>query len=120
MNSNMGYSYKITITAEELSMPSSLSGASKKAFTYLQPPSLDAARTPTKLATTTVSSVHYFAFNKIVEPRYDGIGKYTGEPVNFPDFISEHHFIGLMRASEIGLNPNYEAIIVGSTGSTGT
>jgi hypothetical protein len=118
VDTNNGYSYKITITAEELSSPTSLSGASKMATTLLQPPKIDAKGTNTKLIEYTVTDLHHFAFNKIVEPRFDGIGLYTGQPVNFPDFISEHHFIGIMKATEKILAPRYEAMINSTTTST--
>ena len=45
------------------------------------------------------------------------MGQYTGQPTNFPDFISEHHLIGIMRATEICLQPRYSAMI-NSTGGT--
>lgn len=118
MNTNNGYSYKITITAEELVRPNSLSSGSKMAPVLLQPPLVDSKRTPTGLTDCTVSKLHHFAFNKIVEPRFDGMGQYTGQPINFPDFVSEHHMIGIMRATEICLKPKYEAIIQGSTNTT--
>lgn len=119
MSTNNGYSYKITITAEELSNPGVLSGGSGMASTKLQPPKIDAKGTSTRLVDYTISKVHHFAFNKIVEPRFDGIGKYTGQPVNFPDFISEHHLLGIIRATESILAPRYEAMITSKTGSTG-
>ena len=53
----------------------------------MQPPKVDAKGTKTKLSEFTISNLHHFAFNKIVEPRFDGIGLYTGQPTNFPDFI---------------------------------
>ena len=120
MNTNNGYSYKITITAEELSYPTPMNGGSRPAPTRLQPSAIDAFGTKTMLADYTISSLHHFAFNKIVEPRFDGIGQYTGQPVNFPDFVSEHHLIGVMRATESILAPKYKAMIKGTSGSTGT
>jgi hypothetical protein len=120
VDTNSGYSYKITITAEELSAPTALNGGSKVAPTLLQPPRIDAKGTSTSLVKYTITDLHHFAFNKIVEPRFDGIGLYTGQPVNFPDFISEHHFIGIMRATERILAPRYDAIINSTTTSTTT
>ena len=120
VSTNNGYSYKITITAEELSSPTPINGGSKPAPTLLQPPKIDMKGTKTKLSEFTISNLHHFAFNKIVEPRFDGIGQYTGQPVNFPDFISEHHLIGIMRATEKILQPQYEAMINSTTGSTGS
>lgn len=117
---NSGYSYKITITAEELSFKPAMNGGSKPSHTALQPPMIDAKGTKTMLSDYTISNLHHFAFNKIVEPRFDGIGIYTGQPVNFPDFISEQHMIGIMRATEKILEPKYEAMIKSTTGSTGT
>lgn len=118
MSTNSGYSYKITITAEELARPNNLSGGSTLAPVVLQPPLIDAKRTPTGLTDYTVSRLHHFAFNKIVEPRFDGMGMYTGQPTNFPDFVSEHHIIGIMRATEICLYPRYSAMIYGNSNTT--
>lgn len=118
--SNNGYSYKITITAEELSRPSSISGGSSKSVSLLQAPRIDSKRTPSNLKDYTISNLHHFAFNKIVEPRYTGMGLYTGQPTNFPDFVSEHHLIGIMRATEICLQPRYSAMINSNGGTNRT
>lgn len=120
MSTNNGYSYKITITAEEIRNPTKLSGASKMASSFVQPPKMDARRTTTNFTEYTTTVLPRFAFDKIVEPRFDGIGQYTGQPVNFPHFISEHHMISIMRATERLLAPKYMGSIKGSGNSTRT
>ena len=48
VSTNNGYSYKITITAEELSSPTPMNGGSKPAPTLLQPPKIDMKGTKNK------------------------------------------------------------------------
>ena len=120
MSSNNGYSYKITITAEEIRNPTRLSGASKATTSFVQPPKIDAKRTPTNFTKYTIMELPRFAFDKIVEPRFTGIGQLTGQPTNFPHFISEHHMITIMRATERVLAPKFMAGIVGKGNSTTT
>lgn len=58
-----------------------------------------------------------FTFQKICPPDYgtsDSIARYTGIPINKPDFIADFHFIGLMRAADKFLLPKNKALIGGS------
>jgi len=57
------------------------------------------------------------AFEKITFPRWDGIGKYTGDITNKPDFIRDYHFISMMRLIDTYLYPQYIGVIT-ATGQT--
>lgn len=52
-------------------------------------------------------------YNKITEPKFDGIGKHIGMITNRPDFISDFHMIGIMRNVDAVLAPNYHSHIMG-------
>lgn len=53
-----------------------------------------------------------FVFEKISVPQYgtqpDAIARYTGVPVNHPDYINDYHFIGLMRMVDGLVKPSYK------------
>jgi hypothetical protein len=58
-----------------------------------------------------------FTFSKICPPDYgtnDSIARYTGVPINKPDYVADFHFIGLMRATDKLLMPKNRAMITGS------
>jgi len=48
---------------------------------------------------------------KIVEPKYDGIGVYLGQATNRPTPVKDYHMIALMRAVDYILAPVYVAQI---------
>lgn len=50
-------------------------------------------------------------FEKIVEPRFEGVAVYTGVPSNKPDFISEVDMIGILRSVDSYLAPKYAGLI---------
>ena len=57
-----------------------------------------------------------FTFAKICPPDYgtdNSIARYTGVPINNPDFVADFHFIGLMRATDKLLMPKNRAVITG-------
>lgn len=61
-----------------------------------------------------------FTFAKICPPDYgtdDSIARYTGIPINNPDFVADFHFIGLMRATDKILKPEVIQHISGSYNS---
>lgn len=51
------------------------------------------------------------AFEKIILPQFDGIGRYTGNFSNQPDFIKDYHVISLMRMIDQISKPSYKAQI---------
>lgn len=112
---NSGYSYKITITAEELSDSPILAGGTKKTI-IINPPVLKNDRSP--VGSIFINKDSHWSFTKISEPRYDGIAYNTGVPCNNPDMISEHHMIGVLRAVDKLHKPKFEAMIKSKTFST--
>lgn len=54
---------------------------------------------------------------KIVEPKYDGAGRYLGQVTNKPDFIKDYWFIAMMRAVDYVLAPRYDAHIAATVGT---
>lgn len=54
---------------------------------------------------------------KLVEPKYDGVGVLTGMPSNRPDLIKDYWFIAMMRAVDYILAPRYQAQITASVGT---
>jgi hypothetical protein len=61
-----------------------------------------------------------FNFNKITEPKYDGIADKIGRVSNVPDFISDYHFIGIMRNVDEIISPEYRAHITVNAHSPST
>lgn len=114
-----GYSYRVTITAEDLYPSSNLAGGTIPQDMVMNPPQIKNTRAYSKLIGNT-GAYPSWAFRKIVEPRYDGIGFHTGFPVNFPDMISEQHFIGVLRSTEDILAPDNQFIIQETGTSNGT
>ena len=70
----------------------------------INPPQVSANGAPSLLIGMSDCSNPSFAFRKIVEPRFDGIGLYTGIPINFPSMISEDIIIPIMKAIEKSIN----------------
>lgn len=57
-----------------------------------------------------------FLFEKISTPEYgvpnNAIARYTGIPVNRPDYVNDYFFIGIMRAVDKLVNPSYKGRIL--------
>lgn len=57
-----------------------------------------------------------FLFEKISTPEYgvskDAIARYTGVPVNRPDYVNDYFFIGIMRTVDKLVNPSYKGKIL--------
>lgn len=82
----------------------------------LNAPSPNADGTPSDAFNVSDAS-SLFTFSKICPPDYgtnDSIARYTGVPINKPDFVADFHFIGLMRATDKLLMPKNRAVIGGS------
>ena len=94
-----GYSYKISITGEEAFDGKILSGASTMQVGVVNPPLLSATKCYSNQLGR-ISKYNMWAFRKIVEPRYDELGRRTGVPVNFPELVQEHHMISILRSVE--------------------
>lgn len=54
-------------------------------------------------------------FSHVAEPKFDGICQHVGTISNRPDFISEHHMIGLLRNIDDALRPGYSAFMRSET-----
>lgn len=57
-----------------------------------------------------------FVFEKIATPEYGvnnkAIARFTGEPVNRPDFFNDYYFIGLMRVVDKLVNPSHKGKVI--------
>lgn len=57
-----------------------------------------------------------FVFEKIGTPEYGvsdkAIARFTGIPVNTPDFLNDYYFIGLMRTVDKLTSPSYRGKII--------
>lgn len=79
---------------------------------------------PPKVNSDTVSEVlsrnqncfPEFVFEKLDSPEYgtksDAIARFTGVPVNKPDYLNDYFFIGLMRMTDKITNPHYRGKII--------
>ena len=114
---NSGYSYKFTISGEELNGTSGISVGNRIIPNILNPPRVSPIGSPS--FKMDCGSEVPLLFQKIVEPRFDGIGMKTGIPVNKPDFISESHFLGIMHATDKIHSPKFVAMIKASADTTG-
>lgn len=78
------------------------------------PPKISAENVSGALSNT--NTFPAFSFEKISTPEYgvrsDAIARFTGIPVNRPDFMNDYHFIGLMRLVDKITNPTYEGKVV--------
>jgi hypothetical protein len=82
----------------------------------LNAPSIKKDGTPSEMFNMSDAS-SLFTFAKICPPDYgtdDSVARYTGVPINNPDFIADFHFIGLMRATDKLLIPKNKAVITGN------
>jgi len=48
----------------------------------------------------------YWNYEKITEPKYDGICQYFGRVSNKPDLIKDYHMIGIMRNVDVMIEPS--------------
>lgn len=67
-------------------------------------------------ALSNINAFPAFVFEKIATPEYgvrdDAIARFTGVPVNRPDFLNDYHFIGLMRMVDKIISPSYSGKVV--------
>jgi hypothetical protein len=47
---------------------------------------------------------------KLLEPKYDGVGVYLGMPTNQPTYIKDYHMLTLFRATDVILAPYYQGL----------
>lgn len=123
MNTNNGTSNKIIITDEPVNEQKYHSIAKYVNQMVASPPSLAPGNGVSTAMLKWVNPWPEFAFDKISEPRYDGVGQHTGTITNRPDLIKDYHFISLMRTIDIYNAPDYHATIdcqVNSVRSAGT
>lgn len=117
MSTNTGTSSQITINGTTVT----LNRGSQLISTHsvgngLNAPSPNADGTPSDAFNMSDAS-SLFTFSKICPPDYgtdNSIARYTGVPINKPDYVADFHFIGLMRATDKLLMPKNRAVIGGS------
>lgn len=75
----------------------------------VQPPLVD--NTNASLALNMINPYPEFAFEKIQPPDYgadkDCIARFTGTPINNPDFLNDYYFISMMRLMDMIMEPEY-------------
>ena len=117
MANNFGTSSRINIGGESLvALKGLILSPVAKSEHYATPPAPKGSE-PSEAMTNYVNQFRDFAFQKICPPEYglDGsIARITGLPANEPDFIADHHFIGIMRAIDDMLQHRYKGTIGGS------
>lgn len=117
-DTNYGVSSRINIGGESLK-ENVLSGF-QISNTYsdmlvASPPLPNEDSTPSE-GMTYINKFRQFAFQKIALPLFGDekcIARHTGIPANEPDFISDHHFISLMRIIDDKLQHKYKGTIMG-------
>jgi len=82
------------------------------------PPTINIGNTGSVAMTKFVTPWPEISFEKIAYPRWDGVTQYQGDISNRPSFVSDYHFISLMRNIDIYLSPNYQGYIKGWVGGT--
>ena len=107
-----GTSPFISISAESMKMAKYSHSALMKYRNVVRPPVIQPANAVSTSMDTWIQKWPLWNFNKVTEPKFDGIGKYTGIISNRPDHISSFHFIGIMRNVDDMLKPNYVADIL--------
>lgn len=100
---------KIIITAENFRLRR-YSGMSKIYRGMVNPPVIDKTGifSPQSLSQQLYPT---WNFEKITEPRYEGVAVFMGVPSNKPEHISEHHVIGILRSIDTYLAPQYAGFI---------
>ena len=58
-----------------------------------------------------------WADEKIVDPKFDGVCRYTATISNRPTFIKDFHVVSLMRIVDRLLSPTYQGLIQVSVGT---
>ncbi|MCK9279258.1 MAG: hypothetical protein M0P71_01330 [Melioribacteraceae bacterium] len=104
-----GVSPKIIITAEDYQMHN-YGNLSKLYKGMVNPPVID--KTGIFSGKGAGQQIYpTWNFEKIVEPRFEGVSVHTGRPSNKPDFISEVSIIGLLRSVDLYIAPRYAGFI---------
>ena len=65
---------------------------------------------PSPILTDLINPYPEYMFDKLLAPDYgpdNSVARYTGEPVNRPDFIKDYTFTTLMRATDSIVKPRY-------------
>ena len=120
---NFGTSSRINIGGESLKALQGLKISPVENSTlYATPPSPNNSE-PSVAMTAYVNKFRDFAFQKISPPEFGYedtcIAKVTGIPANEPDYISDTHFIALMRAIDDMLQHRYKGTIIGGYNNPG-
>jgi hypothetical protein len=100
---------RITITAEDFRLRRP-GGISKIYRGIVNPPVIDKTGV---FSSQAINQQVYptWNFEKIAEPRYEGVAAFMGTPSNRPEFVSEHHIIGILRSIDLYLAPKYAGFI---------
>ena len=80
---------------------------------HVTPPPLD-SDDPSPVLQKHINPYPEYMFDKILTPDYgsdNSLARYTGIPMNTPDFIRDYRFITLMRAADMIVKPGYSGRI---------
>ena len=80
-----------------------------------KPPTINAGNAMSIAMTKWVTPWAEVAYEKICYPKWDGVGQYTAQITNIPDFIKDYHFIALMRSVDVFNKPVYQGYITATT-----
>jgi len=105
-----GTSPTTTITAEDMNPLHPHIISDVDATGIVRPPELGVGGSPSE-AMSYIQPWPSWNYTKMTEPKFDGVTQYLGQMSNRPDFISDYHFIGLMRNAELILGPKFDAYI---------
>jgi hypothetical protein len=102
----VGTSPLITISAEEMSL-TNVHNITKVKIDGVKPPEVAQGSAFSHAMNLWIQLWPHWNYNKITEPKYDGIGDDIGQISNRPDFIKDYHAIGIMRNVDAYLRPSF-------------
>lgn len=119
---NYGTSPRIKIGGENLSTQKGMKLSPVDGEDIVaMPPVPNSDGTPSESMSIYINPCKDFSFQHISFPDYtQGVAKLTGVPANQPDFISDFHFIGLMRSIDHMLLHHYSGTITGDYNTPGS
>jgi hypothetical protein len=111
---NSGVSPYITITSENIRSYKFCDASKVKFNDVVQPPKINTNVAISPAISNWIQTSPIWNYERVVEPKFDGICKKIGTISNRPDPISNYHFIGLMRDVDRIIAPQYDASISAS------
>jgi hypothetical protein len=104
-----GTSPYVTITAEQ--MKNHLYSGDSKVDLAIRPPVMGVGNAKSHAVNKWEGYWNHWAFEKITEPKYDGIADKIGQMSNQPDVVKDYHFIALMRTVSQLIRPEFKSNI---------